>query len=170
MKPKSIRQATLQWLSTWSHIPGSLIEKLAHADELVSAYDSDTFRLVASPLIECSGCGFLFDENLSLDELNRHQDVPCRECMDNMGDGWRIGRPVHAFPCAWGTLFVPNELCDQEWVEEHCEQIATLGFFVFKSEELGYILGIDGAGFDFYEALWIPLYRMRGLQWHRAME
>lgn len=26
--------------------------------------------------------------------------------------------------------------------------------------------GIDGAGYNFYEAHWLPLYNARGLQWH----
>ena len=30
----------------------------------------------------------------------------------------------------------------------------------------GYIFGIDGAGYDFYEDHWIPLYKERGIQWH----
>ena len=27
---------------------------------------------------------------------------------------------------------------------------------------------IDGAGYDFYESHWIPLYKARGLQWHET--
>lgn len=33
------------------------------------------------------------------------------------------------------------------------------GFRIFRSEEFGYFFGIDGAGYDFYEAHWIPLIR-----------
>lgn len=29
-------------------------------------------------------------------------------------------------------------------------------------------IGIDGAGYDFYEAHWIPLYEARGLHWHEG--
>lgn len=38
-----------------------------------------------------------------------------------------------------------------------------LGLFVLES--LGHLLGIDGAGFDFYGTYWMPLYKLRGLQW-----
>ena len=38
----------------------------------------------------------------------------------------------------------------------------------FESEDFGCLLGIDGAGFNFFHHFWIPLYRLRGLQWHEA--
>ena len=34
----------------------------------------------------------------------------------------------------------------------------------------GYFFGIDGAGYSFYEEHWIPLYKARGLQWHKENE
>ena len=37
---------------------------------------------------------------------------------------------------------------------------------MYKHEEFGYFFGIDGAGYDFYEAHWTPLYKARGLHWH----
>ena len=40
------------------------------------------------------------------------------------------------------------------------------GFRIFESEEFGYFFGIDGAGYDFYEQHWLPLYKARGLKWH----
>lgn len=40
------------------------------------------------------------------------------------------------------------------------------GFRIFKSFEFGYFFGIDGAGYDFYESHWLPLYEARGLMWH----
>ena len=40
------------------------------------------------------------------------------------------------------------------------------GFRIYYSEKYGYFFGIDGAGYDFYEAHWIPLYKARGLKWH----
>jgi len=51
---------------------------------------------------------------------------------------------------------------DQQWLGQRRDQVAALGLYVFESDALGFILGIDGAGFDFYEAFWIPLRRLRG--------
>ena len=65
----------------------------------------------------------------------------------------------------WGTAFAPCQL-DLEWMEEHSREVAELGFtLIFENGSL-FALGIDGAGYDFYEHHWIPLYRLRGLQWH----
>ena len=68
----------------------------------------------------------------------------------------------------WGTLFAPSDSCDQSWLGGHYEDVAALGFYVFESEDFGYLLGIDAGGFDFYSAFWIPLYELRGLQWHAS--
>ena len=40
------------------------------------------------------------------------------------------------------------------------------GFRIYKHEEWGCFFGIDGAGYNFYDAHWIPLYKARGLKWH----
>ena len=44
------------------------------------------------------------------------------------------------------------------------------GFRIYESEEFGYFFGIDGAGYNFYDSHWIPLYDARGLKWHREEE
>lgn len=57
---------------------------------------------------------------------------------------------------------------DDWWLEE-CDGIQAMsecGFRIYEHEEFGYFFGIDGMGYDFYEAHWLPLYNKRGLQWH----
>lgn len=69
----------------------------------------------------------------------------------------------------WSTLWTFNEGLDEYWAKENPELVAECGFRIFEDDETGDIyLGIDGAGYDFYEAHWIPLYEARGLQWHNA--
>ena len=46
--------------------------------------------------------------------------------------------------------------------------MADCGFRIYQSEDYGYVFGIDGAGYNFYEAHWIPLYKARGFQWHEV--
>ena len=68
----------------------------------------------------------------------------------------------------WGTMWSFGDSLDNYWLEEK-DGIALMskcGFRIFKSDEFGYFFGIDGAGYDFYEAHWIPLYNERGLKWH----
>lgn len=67
---------------------------------------------------------------------------------------------------AWGTMWQTVGVLSY-WVKENMEKVASLGFQIYECDDLdGYILGIDGAGYDFYESHWIPLYDAQGLEWH----
>lgn len=68
----------------------------------------------------------------------------------------------------WGTMWSFGDSCDDWWLEEGdgIRIMSECWFRIYNSEEFGYFFGIDGAGYDFYEAHWIPLYKARGLQWH----
>ena len=76
--------------------------------------------------------------------------------------------PPHDFLPMWGTMWSFHDWVDRYWIEEMdgVEVMSELGFRIYFNEDFGYFFGIDGAGYDFYEAHWIPLYRIRGLQWH----
>jgi len=69
-------------------------------------------------------------------------------------------------PPMWGTYFHIADSCDYRWVESNIEAIARLGFTLIYEDGYLWGLGIDGAGYSFYEAHWVPLYRLRGFQWH----
>lgn len=68
----------------------------------------------------------------------------------------------------WGTMWTFSDNCDDYWLEEMggLQIMADCGFRIYEQEDFGYVFGIDGCGYDFYEAHWIPLYKARGLQWH----
>lgn len=71
----------------------------------------------------------------------------------------------------WGYLWTFDTRLDDDWTRDNLALVASCGFRIFEDQETGDIfLGIDGAGYDFYEAHWIPLYRARGLQWHDVDE
>jgi len=65
-----------------------------------------------------------------------------------------------------GVVWTFENKLDEDWAYEHLEEMANCGFRIYESDELGLFFGIDGAGYDFYTAHWIPLYIERGLQWH----
>ena len=165
----TLRQAAESWVAGFSQVPASVIEKMAKVDDAMYWYDSDSLRLAASPYITCGYCQSAYEGALSLEQLEDEcaadHGVPCLRCRENLGDDWRHGEPLNAFPSGWSTLFAPDPI-DARWILGHAEQVAALGLFVFESEDWGCLLGIDGAGFDFYDAYWIPLYELRGLQWH----
>ena len=58
---------------------------------------------------------------------------------------------LHAFPFAWNTAFLPD------WNIEPEE--ATEAWFLLYEFRGRQVLGIDGGGYDFYEAHWEPLMR-----------
>lgn len=167
------RDAAEQWITRFDHVPTSVIEKMSQADPYMSCYNSDSLRLVAGPRIECTECDATYEGTRTLEQLHdaqkQGQGEACLFCDANTGDDWVYGRPS-TFPCGWGRLFAPREHLDREWVLEHAQDIARLELFVFESEDYGCLLGIDGAGYDFYDAFWVPLYTMRGLQWHELEE
>lgn len=73
---------------------------------------------------------------------------------------------------AWRTMWSFSDDFDDRWFRKQggLEIMSELGFRVYEHEDFGYFFGIDGAGYDFYEAHWIPLYRARGLLWHKPEE
>ena len=80
------------------------------------------------------------------------------------GEYTYVGEPM------WGTYFSPDDQVDCQWFQDNAEAVAKLGFTLIYEDGEFFALGIDGAGFDFYEAYWIPLYRTRGLKWHDEPE
>ena len=171
MKKTTIREATEKWLQEFYQVPGKKKKKMAAADEMIRCYDSDSFRLIASPRLECGHCSATYDGDLNIVDVlkkaqGESQAVPCSCCTGNDGRYWLAGLPEYAFPCGWGTLFAPRNGLDRDWILENKQDVAKLGFYVFESEDFGVLLGIDAGGFDFYEAFWMPLYKLRGLKWH----
>lgn len=92
-----------------------------------------------------------------------------------MDDSVRVNVEASSFDCEndgglpmWGWLWQFGDGCDDWWLSD-CDGIRKMsecGFRIYEHEEYGYFFGIDGAGYDFYEDHWIPLYRARGLEWH----
>jgi len=67
----------------------------------------------------------------------------------------------------WGWYFQPSDPLDADWFEEHAEEVyLKCGVCVYCTDETGIMLGINGAGYNFYDSHWLPLYRLRGLKWH----
>ncbi len=81
---------------------------------------------------------------------------------------WREEDEVFDLLPMWGTMWSFHDPCDIWWVEEGdgVEVLSLCGFRVYEHERYGFFFGIDGAGYDFYDAHWCPLYHARGLRWH----
>ena len=72
----------------------------------------------------------------------------------------------------WGTMWSFGDSADDYWLEKRggLELMAECGFRIYEQEDFGYLFGIDGAGYSFMDEHWIPLYKARGLHWHREEE
>jgi len=71
-------------------------------------------------------------------------------------------------PSLCSTMWNFKNIVDKCWIESEINQKAMTdcGFRIYRHDDYGFVFGIDGAGYDFYEQHWIPLYKARGLQWH----
>ena len=162
-----IREATVAWVNSFNEIPVSLIER-AYGAEM---YDSFSFEFLTKtePLYRCESCDEEFDQE-EMDSIEEDENGMkyCPACAD-LSEIEKVddteNDDVYRLPM-WSTLFSPRNQYDQNWVLDNLQEISDLGFLIYQCDECGILLGIDSAGHDFYEAYWIPLYELRGLQWH----
>lgn len=68
--------------------------------------------------------------------------------------------PGIKFP-AWHQMWAFGEALDRKWARENIETIKACGFSVYILDDLGVVIGIDGSGYNFYEAHWKPLIEAR---------
>ena len=94
----------------------------------------------------------------ALDYYEVEQVTPWEENDERLE--WAEAQPM------WGWMWTFNDITDAEWLEKHLKEVHECGFRIYYQQDYGYLLGIDGAGYDFYEEHWIPLYEARGLKWH----
>lgn len=163
----SFEDAVRRWVGEFNAIPQSLIEK---------AYGHEVFELEITPVpkkYECDTCSEEFDrEEYDRAEENEYGDKHCPTCLENDEysvayieeeddhDSMDYGLPM------WGTMWSFGTGLDDDWARNNLEVMSELGFKIYESDELGVFFGIDGAGYDFYEAHWNKLYLARGLRWH----
>lgn len=78
----------------------------------------------------------------------------------------------------WGTMFIVNDSVDKRRIEsllkDEDEDSEMMGSFKVGDTGINawwidgeLVLGINGAGYDFYEAHWIPLYKALDYHWHK---
>ena len=70
------------------------------------------------------------------------------------------------FPAMYATMYSCKDWTDAEWIRRNIEVVEEIGFAVYDCEYCGILLGINGAGFDFYDSYWKELYLARGFKWH----
>ena len=167
MKYNTIREATEQWVKEFSAIPQSLIEKaymennIGHITEITPLSIND--RVYHYDKGEYGCITDMTDDEEFVVELDNGEEIKAKsEDMEANRDD---------FLPMWGTMWMFGDSCDDWWVNEDdgLQIMANCSFRIYEIDE-GIIFGIDGAGYSFYDEHWIPLYKARGLQWHKTDE
>ena len=167
----TIEEATHRWVSEFNAIPQSMIKRLL----LANPYEWENVTM------PCVGDSVYITDG----EYDSMMGEIVEDYYDNEPDLHRIklneedlGDVILAedefevehydiLPM-WGTMWGFGDSLDNEWLEnaDGIRCMSSCGFRIYHHNEWGYFFGIDGAGYDFYENHWIPLYKKRGLQWH----
>ena len=160
----TISDAAHEWVREMSAFPQCMIAKLMECD-IDSWYEVTTKSVGARVYIYENG---EYGEIIEYDEETEQYKVE----LDN-GDVVEIGEDNMELDNygnlpMWGTMWQFGDGCDDYWLEskENRRLMSECGFRIYEHDEWGYFFGIDGAGYDFYDAHWIPLYKARGLRWH----
>ena len=158
------KEAVREFVNTMDFIPITVVEKLYLHDESVTEvtppalgnsvwyHPSEGGESQMADIIETLSSGF--KELYKIRTYDNEERVASSSEIDVITED--------VFPI-WGTLFVPD-LYYQRTMENNedniMQKIADIGFRIYESEDFGYMLGIDSAGFDFYPAYWEPLYNL----------
>lgn len=164
MKYKTIKEATEALVREFNAIPQSMIKK---------AYCNGDFEGITeiTPLSKHDKV-YCLSESESGEIVDRQDDKYIVE-LDNGNEIQTDESDLEAnrdgFLPMWGTMWMFGDSCDDWWATEDggLQLMADCGFRIYETEE-GIIFGIDGCGYNFYEAHWIPLCKARGLQWHET--
>lgn len=100
-----------------------------------------------------------------LPEWYEHYEFRGESDEDPEEDGWDDSL-AYVEPPMWNTWFEPSDSFIYEKIEDMAKEVADLGFTLIYRDDEFWGLGIDGAGYSFYEEHWIPLYDLLGLTWH----
>mgnify|MGYP000952197416 FL=1 len=159
---QKIKQATEKWVGEFNAIPVSFIEN-ALGDRLY-----DEFYEITPDFMVCFDCGHEYTKD-EFEEMSDDGDPICKNCSEKEFVDYQEYQSEVGYSDylpMWGTMWTFNDRSDGDWALDNIETMYKCGFRVYENDDLGVVIGIDGAGYNFYEAHWIPLYKARGLRWH----
>lgn len=172
MMYKTIKDAARGWVQEFNAIPQEVITKLAKASDYCDCNEI-TPPAICDRVYVFANCEY--GEIIETKKTNEGETV-YRVKLDNdktrtlSADCFEVEHD-YSFPM-WGTMWTFGDSADDYWLEElgGLQIMADCGFRIYEQEDFGYVFGVDGCGYDFYEAHWIPLYKARGLKWHEQEE
>lgn len=176
MKYNTIREAAEAWVKEFNRIPQGVIEKLMQHElvlEITPPSIGDRIYIEGDEWIGQYGeiTESKYDDE---DDLYAVKLENSDEEIIISSDDFYVENENDVLPM-WGTMWAFSDPTDEEWCNgeylgSHLQEMADCGFRIYEQEDYGIIFGIDGCGYDFYESHWIPLYKTRGLHWHKDVE
>ena len=174
MRYDTIKDAVYAWVETFNAVPMSVIEKIINYD--IEKNGVESINEITPPAVGNRVYVFA-DQNegeiVKYDKENDLYEVKFDSGEKKMFEQSDIEVIIRdPFPM-WGTMWALSDPTDIEWANgehlgPHLQEVADCGFRIYESEDFGILLGVDGAGYNFYDEHWIPLYKARGLQWHKG--
>lgn len=157
----TIKEAAQKWVGEFNAIPQGMIAKLIKAEP-------ETWHEITVPNV--GDRVYIYNKSVFGEIIACGKKIKVR--LDD-GKNISVGKndirlKYYDLLPMWGTMWSFGESLDDFWLEEQngVKLMSDCGFRIYKSDDFGYFFGIDGAGYDFYEQHWIPLYKARGLKWH----
>lgn len=177
-KGMTVSEAAHRWVQGFNALPQGMIATLMEAKpcdwhEVTMPAEYDRVYVTNLPDVDVAGNEFEADDcEGKIIEIRDNEFCPYLVELDNgtiielEADDMEVEYDDN-LPM-WGTMWSFGDGCDDWWLSDKdgIKIMSECGFRVFENEEWGYFFGIDGAGYDFYEAHWIPAYRKRGFEWH----
>jgi hypothetical protein len=181
MRFEKLSDACHAWVETFDAVPMSAIEKIIEYD--VENDGVESIFEITPPAIgdtvyihtdehggeqgEIVGTKYDGEDDLyeiKFDSEPDNHSIISADCFDVIR--------YNPFPM-WGIMWSFSDPVDVEWANgeylgPHLQEIADCGFRIYQSDDFGILIGIDGAGYDFYSTHFIPLYKARGLCWHET--
>ena len=170
----TIEEAARAWVETFDAVPMSVVRKLltVNEDDLYEItppapgdrvylsdgfHESDTGEVVRHDPYDAEAYIVRIDDTDDKEVSVKAYDL------DVMRDD---GLPMYGTMWAFHDQF-DNDSISGKYGESKLQAMADCGFRIYESEDYEYLFGIDGVGYSFMEAHFIPLYKAFGLRWHK---
>ncbi len=169
MRYESLREAAEAWVQSFNAVPQGMIDKLMRSD--YDDWHEITVPSVGDRVYAFGGkCeheyGSIVCYSKKMEKYKVELDTGKKVWLEE--SDFEVERD-DTLPM-WGTMWSFGDSADDYFLEREEYDgkriMSECGFRIYESDEFGYYFGIDGCGYSFYEAHWIPLYIKRGLHWH----
>ena len=167
MEKLSLERAVEKWVGEFNCINQSLIQRIMCSENNMFDFTEVTVPVVGD-YVGTNDCDYNdVYEVVEVDYENNKVTIRDNDDNDVVLDYEDIYLEHDEILPMWGWMWTFGDGSDEAWARENLKEVSECGFRIFEDETDGTLyIGIDGCGYNFYNAHWIPLYKARGLKWH----